>query len=147
MKIPAAAGEFLINLAEQLTLRCDPATIRTMMERACGGQLDSRGPDGRRASTLTTSGIPFEASVTGGRGRFMPAVRYVTETATQETEFVPRLAAQLAAVRDLVAWLPNTAETVTDLLQTFATTLYPEPATVPARHRFATWLGVVHHSV
>jgi len=139
-----AAGEFLVDLAERLTLRCDPATVRTVMERACGGQLDARGPDGLRASVLTISGIPFEASVTGGRGKFTPALRYTTETATQETAFGSRVAAQLAAIRDLVTWLPNADETVADVFQSFVTTLYPDPAKV--RSRYGTWIGVVHHT-
>ncbi|MEU6188670.1 hypothetical protein [Nocardia sp. NPDC047038] len=141
-----AAGKFLVDLAERLMPHRDPAFIRAMMERACGGRLDEKAPDGRRASRLTPTGIPLEVSVSGGRGEFTPAIRYVTETATQETEFGPRLAAQLAAIRDLVAWLPNGDETVADLLQSFVTTLYPAPAKIPARHRFVTWTGVVHHA-
>lgn len=144
--ITEAAGDFLVDVAERLTLRCDPAPIRAMMERACGGQLEARRPDGRRASTLTSSGIPFEVSVTGGGGKFTPALRYTTETATQETEFGSRVAAQLAAIRDLVAWLPNGDETVADMLQSFVTTLYPDPAKVPTQHRFTTWIGIVHHA-
>ncbi|WP_327100854.1 hypothetical protein OIE68_19895 [Nocardia vinacea] len=141
-----AAGEFLVNLAERLTLRCDPAPIRAMMERACGGQLAALAPDGLKASTLTMSGVPFEVSVSGGRGELTPAIRYATETATQEMEFSARVTAQIAAIRDLVAWLPNGDETVADMLQSFVTTLYPDPAKVPARHRSATWIGVVHHT-
>ncbi|MEU7768756.1 hypothetical protein AB0B25_27115 [Nocardia sp. NPDC049190] len=144
--MPEAAGDFLVNLAERLTVHCDPALIRAMMKRACGGQLDTRGPDGRRASMLTISGIPFDASVTGGRGEFAPAVRYVTETGTQETEFSSRVATQLAAIQDLVAWLPKGDETVADVLHSFVTTLYPDPAKVHARHHFATWTGVVHNA-
>ncbi|MEU1995191.1 hypothetical protein ABZ511_12150 [Nocardia gamkensis] len=139
-----AAGEFLVDLAERLMPRHDSASIRATMERACGGQLGERAPDGRRASRLTATGIPLEVSVSGGRGEFIPAIRYVTETATQETEFGPRLAAQLAAIRDLVAWLPNGDETTAELLRSFVTTLYPEPAKIPARRRFATWIGVIH---
>ncbi|MFQ6332134.1 hypothetical protein ACLMAL_39340 [Nocardia sp. CWNU-33] len=141
-----ATGDFLVDLAERLTPSCDPASIRAMMERASGGQLDPRRPDGRRASTLTRSGIPLEASVTGGRGQFTPALRYVTETGTQEPDFVSRLAAQLAAIRDVVAWLPNGDETVADMLQSFVATLFPDPAKVPAGDRFATWIGVAHHA-
>ncbi|MFI2283018.1 hypothetical protein [Nocardia beijingensis] len=146
MVTSTAAGEFLTDLAERLMPDHDPALIRAMMERACGGQLNHRAPDGRRASRLTATGIPLEASVSGGRGEFTPAIRYVTETATQETEFGPRLAAQLATIRDLAAWLPNGDAAVADLLQSFITTLYPEPARIPARYRFATWTGVVHHA-
>ncbi|WP_433602253.1 hypothetical protein ACQPXH_11270 [Nocardia sp. CA-135953] len=141
-----AAAEFLVGLAERVATGCDPTSIRAMVERASGGQLDALGPDGQRASTLTRSGIPFEASVSGGRGKFTPAVRYITETATQQTEFGARVSAQLAAIRDLVAWLPNGDETVADMLQSFVAALYPDPAKIPARYRSATWIGVVHHA-
>ncbi|MBF6471651.1 MULTISPECIES: hypothetical protein [Nocardia] len=141
-----AAGDFLVDLADRLSLGSDPEPIRTMLERACGGQLDPLGPDGHRASMLTVSGIPFEASVSGGRGKVTPAVRYITETATQETQFDLRLAAQLAAIRELVAWLPNGDEAAADMLQSFVTTLYPDPSEVSTRHRSATWIGVVHHA-
>ncbi|WP_433202579.1 hypothetical protein ACQP1G_12525 [Nocardia sp. CA-107356] len=137
-----AAGEFLVDLAERLTLRCDPATVRAVMERACGGQLDARRPDGRRASLLTRSGIPFEVSVTGGRGKLTPVLRYTTETATQNMEIGSRADAQLAAIRDLVGWLPQGDETVVDLFQSFVATLYPDPTKVPAHS--ATWIGVAH---
>ncbi|WP_280253238.1 hypothetical protein [Nocardia abscessus] len=140
-----AAGKFLVDVAERLMLRYDPAPIRAIMERACGGQLDAKGPDGQRASTLTISGTPFEASISGGNGKFTPAIRYVTETATQETRFGSRVAAQLAAIRDLVAWLPNGDETIADMLQSFVSTLYPDPAKVSTWYRSATWIGVVHH--
>ncbi|MER7450939.1 hypothetical protein ABTW96_11715 [Nocardia beijingensis] len=146
MTTATAAGEFLVDLAKSLTLPCDPAQIHAVIERACGGQLEQRRPDGRRASTLTASGIPFEASVSGGRGKITPAIRYVTETGTQETDFASRVSAQLAAIPDLVARLPNGDESVSDMLQSFVRTLYPDPVKVTARHRFATWIGVVHHA-
>src|SRR5690606_8794309 len=123
MVVSGAAGEYLVDVAERLALGCDPASTRAMVERACGGQLDARAPDGDRASTLTISGIPFEASVSGGRGELTPAIRYTTENATQETQFSSRVAAQLAAIRDLVAWLPNGDEAVADMLQSFVATL------------------------
>ncbi|UGT69202.1 hypothetical protein LTT66_03030 [Nocardia gipuzkoensis] len=145
MDTTEAAGEFLVDVAERLMLRCDPAPIRAMMARACGGQLDAKGPDGQRASTLTISGTPFEASVSGGKGRFTSAIRYVTETATQEMVFGSRVAAQLTAIRDLVAWLPNADEKVAAMLQSFVATLYPDPAKVSTRDRSATWIGIVHH--
>lgn len=139
-----AAGDFLVDLAERLTLRCDPGTVRAMIDRACGGQLDARGPDGHRASLLTISGTPFEVSVSGGRGKVTPALRYGTETATQEMAFSSRITAQFAAIRDLVTWLPNGDETVANMFESFVTTLYPDPAQVPAR--YGTWIGVVHHT-
>ncbi|WP_174184086.1 hypothetical protein [Nocardia barduliensis] len=141
-----AAGNYLVDLAERLALRCNPAPIRAVMERACGGQLDERGPDGDRASLLTVSGLPFEASVSGGRGSVAPVVRYATEAETQETRFGSRVAAQIAAIRDLVAWMPNGDDAIADTLHSFVTTLYPDPGTVPPRHRSATWIGVVHHT-
>ncbi|MFI7667916.1 hypothetical protein [Nocardia sp. NPDC049526] len=140
------AEEFLVNLAERLALGCDPAPIRAMMERACGGQLAALAPDGLQASTLTVSGIPFEVSVSGGRGQLTPAIRYATETATQETAFSSRVAGQIAAIRDLVAWLPNGDEAVADMLQSFVAKLYPDPANVRTLQRSATWIGVVHHA-
>ncbi|WP_280478094.1 hypothetical protein [Nocardia asiatica] len=141
-----AAEKFLVDLADRLSLGSDPAPMRDILERACGGQLDALGPDGHRASMLTISGIPFEASVSGGRGTFSPAVRYITETATQEVTFGSRVTAQLAAIRDLVAWLPNGDRAVADLMQSFVTALYPDPSKVTAQHRSATWIGIVHHA-
>lgn len=146
MLTPGAAGEFLADVADRLALHCDSAAIRTTAERACGGRLNALGPDGRHASGLTKSGVPFEASVSGGRGKLTPAVRYTTETATQEMKFESRVAAQLAAIRDLVRWLPNGGEGVADMLHAFVETLYPDSAKVPAGHRSATWIGVVHHA-
>ncbi|MBF6175652.1 hypothetical protein [Nocardia blacklockiae] len=137
--------ELLADLAGRLTPGCDPATVRAVLRRACGGQLVPLGPDGHRASTLVKSGLPFEASVSGGRGEVAPVVRYSTETATQETRFAVRLAAQRAAIGDLVAWLPGGDRTVVESLRSFVDALYPEPATIPARYRSATWIGVVHH--
>ncbi|MGV9543736.1 hypothetical protein ACWDSF_20640 [Nocardia beijingensis] len=146
MVTATVAGAYLLDLAERLALRYDSATLHAIAERASGGQLDARRPDGQRASALTVSGTPLEVSVSGGRGSSTPAIRYVTETATQETDFATRVAAQLAAIRDLVRWLPNGDETVADMFHSFVTTLYPEPAKVPAAHRSPTWIGVVHHS-
>lgn len=140
------AEGFLVGLAERLTSNHDPALIRAVLERASGGQLSGRRPDGGRASTLTISGIPFEASVTGGSGKFASAIRYVTEPATQEIEFGPRVTAQIAAIRDLAALLPTGDERLADVFRTFVLTLYPQPARIPAQQRFATWIGVVHHA-
>lgn len=146
MVVGGPAGEYLVDVAERLALGCDPASTRAMVERACGGQLDARAPDGGRASSLTLSGTPLEVSVSGGRGECTPAIRYTTENATQETRFGSRVTAQIAAIRDLVAWLPNGDETVADMLQSFVTTLYPDPAKVPALYRSATWIGIVQHT-
>lgn len=136
----------MVDVAERLGLGCAPAPIRAMLERACGGQMGARRPGGHRASTLTRSGVPFEVSVSGGRGQVAPAVRYITESATDVLEPSARVAAQVAAVRDLVAWLPTGDEAVADLLQSFVATLYPDPATTPGRRQLATWIGAVHHA-
>ncbi|WP_327148012.1 hypothetical protein [Nocardia sp. NBC_01329] len=147
------AADFLVDVVGRLSPDSDPAPIRAMVGRACGGQLKARAPDGRRACGLTASGVPFEASVSGGRGNLTPAIRYTTETATQETEFGTRVAAQRDAIRDLVAWLPGGGQTVTDMLWSFISALYPEPATLTGRYRSATWIGVVqdisapHHAI
>ncbi|GAB2693960.1 hypothetical protein [Nocardia thraciensis] len=143
-KMVAAAGDYLVAAADRLHLACDPALVRTAVERACGGQLVSHGPSGGRASGLTLSGMPFEVSVAGGRGEYVPGIRYLTEAATQATGFDSRVDAQLAAIRDLIGLLPNGDETVVDRFRSFVATLYPDPAEVPARVRFATWIGVVH---
>ncbi|WP_433631335.1 hypothetical protein [Nocardia sp. CA-120079] len=113
-----------------------------MMELACGGQLDARRPDGRRASLLTKSGIPFEVSVTGGRGKLTPVLRYTTEAATQNMEIGTRADAQLAAIGDLVRWLPKGDETVVDLFRSFVATLYPDPTKVSTGS--AAWIGIAH---
>ncbi|MET8872158.1 hypothetical protein [Nocardia sp. NPDC004604] len=146
MTMAAAAGEFLIDVAKLLALGSDPVPLRAVLERASGGYLKAHGPSGSRASALTNSGIPFEVSVTGGRGQLTPAIRYVTETGSQHREFGIRLAAQCAAIGDLAAWLPNNDGKTTKLLRSFISTLYPDPAKVAAHHRFATWTGIVHHA-
>ncbi|WP_030516255.1 hypothetical protein [Nocardia sp. NRRL WC-3656] len=142
----AAAGDYLVDVAERLKLGCDPSSIRAVVARACGGQLAARAPDGRRASGLTISGIPLEVSVAGGRNRYAPAVRYLAEAGTQETTFASRVGAQLAAIRDLADWLPGDGRKAADLLSSFLRTLYPDPAQVSQRQRFATWTGIVHHA-
>ncbi|MBF5001036.1 hypothetical protein IRT45_28265 [Nocardia sp. BSTN01] len=142
----AAAGNYLVDVAERLNLGCDPATIRAVFARACGGRLATRMPDGRRASGLTITGTPFEVSVAGGRGRYTPAIRYLTEAGTDEAVFTSRIDVQLAAIRDLVDWLPNGGRKAADVLCSFVTTLYPDPAHVSRRQRSATWTGIVHHS-
>jgi len=144
MATSTKAGEFLGDLVGRLTPECAPTTVRSVMEHACGGLLAERRPDGLRASTLTLSGLPFEASVSGGRGQFTPAIRYITENSTQEAEFSSRVAAQLAAVRDLVTWLPDGDCAVVDSLQSFVATLYPTPEKI-APYRSAAWFGIVHH--
>lgn len=141
------AGDYLVDVANRLGLPGEHPSIRAGLDRACGGQLEARGPDGRRASTLTASGVPFEVSVTGGGGKFSPAVRYSTETATQETSFGKRLAAQLDAVEDLVTWLPNGDEVVAERFKSFVSTLYPDTAGIGNRYRSSTWVGLVHHAI
>lgn len=141
------AGRFLTEVADRLNMPGDRAPIKETLARACGGQLDAYAPDGRRASTLTPSGTPFEVSVAGGKGAVSPAIRFVTETATQTVGFADRLDTQLRAVRDLVDWLPHGGPTTAEALTSFVSTLYPEGAAVPKKFRSPTWLGVVHRGV
>ncbi|MEU4312363.1 hypothetical protein [Nocardia sp. NPDC024068] len=117
--------------------------IRTVFGRACGGEPRARRPDGRRASTLTASGTPFEVSVTGGQAAFAPAIRYVTETASQETMLDTRVMAQTDAIDDLTAQLPDGGRGHRGLLRSFIETLYPRS---PVRVRSAAWTGIAHHA-
>ncbi|WP_433492122.1 hypothetical protein [Nocardia grenadensis] len=141
-----AAAKFLVDLAGRVVRDYDPTLIREIIERASGGELNERRADGQRASTLTISGLPFEASVTGGLGGFHPAIRYVTETATNTQDFSARVTGQLATIQDLVAYLPGGTETLADQLCDFVISMYPAPEHVSARHRLVTWLGIVHHA-
>ncbi|MEV3961255.1 hypothetical protein AB0M34_10205 [Nocardia sp. NPDC050193] len=143
--MPAVAGDFLVDLARRLELDLDSTALRATVEHACGGEMRAVGPDGDRASTMTISGIPFEVSVSGGRGKWTPAVRYMAETATQETVFGSRVAASSETISTLAARLPVMDARAADLLQTFLATLYPEPAAIPPRYRSAAWIGIVHH--
>jgi hypothetical protein len=137
---------FLDELARRLVPACDPAVVRAVFETASSGYQGSRARDGRRASVLTPSGVPFEASVTGGSGRTVAMLRYVTEVASAEPFFRPRLTAQRAALSRLVGWLPDAevAKRAEAELSCFVDTLFPDPGAVPARIRFATWFGIVH---
>ncbi|MGW0177737.1 hypothetical protein [Nocardia sp. NPDC003345] len=139
------AGDFLAHLADRIAPGSDTAAIRTVVELACGGRLESTAPDGDRASNLTISGTPFEVSVAGGGGTFVPAVRYTAEAASQDMRFDSRLAAQLSAIGELVTRLPGSDDRTAELLRSFVETLYPTPADIPDRFRFATWTGIVHH--
>ncbi|WP_459549924.1 hypothetical protein [Nocardia sp. X0981] len=140
-----SAGDFLLDLAERLALPCAPDMVRSTLDLANGGQMGERRPDGRRASRLTRSGLPFEVSVSGGRGTLTPAIRYVTETATQETIFASRVAAQLTAIEALVPRLPDAGRMRAAVLRTFIETAYPDSARAPRRHA-PTWTGIVHHA-
>lgn len=140
-----SAGDFLIDVAERIGTGCTPESLRSVLLRACGGRLDERTPDGIRSSGLTPTGMPLEISVTGGRGRHAPVLRYVTETTTWEPDFTVRLDAFLAAIAELVAWLPNGNDGVVDFLHSFVTTVYPDPASIEPGRRLAMWLGIVHH--
>ncbi|MFJ1457995.1 hypothetical protein [Nocardia sp. N2S4-5] len=139
-------GDYLVAATERLGLGSDAATVRAVAASACGARLHPVWPDGRRATTLTLSGFPLEVSVTGGRGEVVPALRYVTETATEQTEFARRAAVQLATIPDLVARLPEADSTVAELLRSFVATVYPDPAAVSRRHRFVTWAGITHRA-
>lgn len=135
---------FLDNLARRLVPECDPEVVRSIFETASAGYAGARTRDGRRASVLTPSGTPFEASVTGANGRPDRALRYVTETASGMPFFAPRLAAQRTALDRLVEWLPGGGPSLRDELQSFVDVVFPDPAAVPARTRFATFFGIVH---
>lgn len=135
---------FLDDLARRLVPACDPGVVQAVFARASAGYTGPRGRDGLRVTAIAPSGVPFEASVTGGAGRRSSALRYVTETATGMPFFGPRLAAQRASLDDLVAWLPPAARRAGDELREAVDLLFPDPTCVPARRRFATTFGVVH---
>lgn len=140
-----SAGDFLVDVAERIGTGCTPESLRSVLLHACGGRLDTRTPSGRRSSGITVAGMPFEASVTGGRGHSARLLRYITETSTWEPEFAVRLEAYLAAIAGLVSWLPDGNDEVVDLLHAFVTTVYPDPAAIERGRRPAMWLGIVHH--
>lgn len=139
-----AVPAFLDGLTARLAPGCDPAIVQTVFARASAGYARPRSDDGRRLSAITPSGVPFEASVTGGHGRWDPAVRYVTEAATAMPFFGPRLAAQRVALVDLVGFLPPAVRAAGDELAELPATLFPDPGAVRARTRFAVTFGVVH---
>lgn len=135
---------FLEALTGRLAPGCDREVVLATFASASGGYAGPRGRDGRRVTAITPSGVPFEASVTGGAGRAAAAVRYVTETATGMPFFGPRLAAQRRALDDLVGRLPAPARAGGDELRAAPDVFFPDPGAVPARTRFATTFGVVH---
>jgi hypothetical protein len=139
-RVPALIDE----LARQLVPTCDRDVIRRVFATASAGHAGTRLRDGRRASTLTPSGVPFEASVTSGAGRPATALRYVTEPGCGMPFFGLRLAAQRRALDELAGWLPEPGRAGVDELRTLADVLFPELAAVPARTRFAIFLGIVH---
>jgi len=141
-----AVPGFLDALAARLVPACDPAVVQAVFARASAGYTGPRGRDGLRVTAIAPSGEPFEASVTGGAGRSSAALRYVTETATGMPFFGPRLAAQRAALDDLVGWLPVAAREAAGELRAAVDVLFPDPAAVPARRRFATTFGIVHRA-
>jgi hypothetical protein len=139
-RVPA----FLDALSASLVPECDREVVRAAFASAataCGGP---RGRDGRRASALTPSGVPFEASVTGGAGRSAAVLRYATEPGAGLPFFGPRLAAQRRAVADLAARLAPGARAGGEEVRALYDVLFPEPGAVPARTRFASFVGVVH---
>lgn len=144
--VAGPADDFVSDLTGLLAPGCDSSSIRAVMALASGGQWSAYGPDGRRASTLTSWGIPLEVSVSGGRGQYSPTVRYIAEAATGESLFDVRLAAQLQAVRELVTWLPRGCDTTVDMFRSFVAALYPDPAKVSSRYRSAIGIGIVQHA-
>jgi hypothetical protein len=117
-----------------------------VLRRAMAGFTAARDRDGRRVSVITPSGVPFEASVTGGAGEPAATLRYITEAASSARFFAPRLAAQREALAELVGWLPPAARPAATELDEFVAALFPDPGGVPARTRVATWSGIVHRS-
>jgi hypothetical protein len=135
---------FVEALRSALVPGCDPGVVGAVLGCAstqCGGQ---RGRDGRRASALTPGGVPFEASVTGRAGRSAAALRYVTEPGAGLPFFGPRLAVQRRVVADLVARAAREVRASGDALKAVHDVLFPDPGAVPARTRFASFVGVVH---
>ena len=141
-----SVGAFLDELVPRLVPGCDAATVRSTFALAGAGYTVPRTSDGRRVSAITPSGVPFEASVTGGEGRAESALRYVTEAASGTPFFGPRLATQRRALDALVARLPAGARAAGAELGCFVDTLFPDPPAVPARTRFATTFGLVHRA-
>ena len=135
---------FLDEMVRRLVPGVDAATVRTTFARAAAGYTVPRTDDGRRASAITPSGVPFEASVTGGGGRLDGALRYVTETASGMPFFGPRLASQRLALDGLVERLAPGARGEAAELGCLLDALFPDPSAVPSRTRFATWFGLVH---
>ena len=141
-----SVGAFLEGLVPRLVPGCDAAAVRATFAVAAAGYTVPRTADGRRVSAITPSGVPFEASVTGGGGRAEPALRYVTEAATSMPFFGPRLAAQRRVLDELAAELPASAVGAAGELGCFVEVLFPDPPAVPARTRFATTFGLVHRA-
>ncbi len=139
-RVPA----FLDALRGSLVPECDRDSVRAAFASAATGCGGPRGRDGRRASALTPSGVPFEASVTGGAGRSAVALRYVTEPGAGLPFFGPRLAAQRGAVADLAARLAPDARPGGEEVRALPDVLFADPGAVPARTRFASFVGVVH---
>lgn len=142
---PGTVAAFLEALRRRVAPACDAGVVRAVLERACAGApATGRRPDGRRASVLTPSGVPFEASVSGGGGRPAAELRYVTEAGADVPFFGPRLAAQRSAAADLAGRLPGGPRDTGPELHAFLDALFPDPGAVPARTRLAALLGVVH---
>jgi hypothetical protein len=131
-------------LRTALVPECDPAAVGAALAAATTGCDGPRGRDGRRASALTPGGMPFEASVTGGAGRSAAALRYAAEPGAGLPFFGSRLAVQRRVVADLAARLAPGAHAGGDEVGALHDELFPDPGAVPARTRFASFLGVVH---
>ena len=101
-RVPA----FLDALRGSLVPGCDRDIVRAAF--AVGRdrlRAVPAGETGGGPARSTPSGVPFEASVTGGAGRSAAVLRYVTEPGAGLPFFGPRLAAQRGAVADLAARL------------------------------------------
>ncbi len=141
-----SAGDFLVEVAQVVAPDCDPEVIRTVMRIACGGRLTVHAPDGRRTSGLTLSGLPFEVSLTGGRGEYTPAVRYGTELVTHDRDIAARLTALSASIGDLAAWLPVADDSVVETVEAFLTAIYPNRLRRSVHEPPWAWLGMAHHT-
>ncbi|MBF6274826.1 MULTISPECIES: hypothetical protein [Nocardia] len=141
-----SAGDFLVDVAQRMAPDCAADVLRTALRSACAGRLNARGPDGRRASQLTSTGMPFEISLTGGRGARTPAVRYGTEIIPPGRGNSARFIALSAAIRELAALLPVADRSVVETIETFLEAIYPLSLRQSARKPLWTWLGVVHHA-
>ena len=88
------AESFLAGFGGGIVPDCEIEAMRSVLACASAGYAGPRRRDGQKASWLTPSGIPFEASVSGGGSRAERVLRYATEPATGLPFFVPKLAAQ-----------------------------------------------------
>jgi len=143
-----ALGRFLAGAAAGVLGEAAGPAVVAGFETAAAGCPDdgATGLDGRPASTVHPSGRPLELSVTGSNG-VDPVLRYTTEAGSRWPFFSRRLAHQRQALAATAERLdaPAAAAVAPEVVG-LIDRAYPDPATVPARTRQATLLGVVHHA-